>query len=285
MSSGPRSRMPITPFTPLRRLRAYSRRHQLRTLRSLSAYMPYSAGTFEQLSELTLQAAQETPHLLSRLAVRCGAPSPQTMSTNEFWTAYGQPDVTELESLFRLHGSDKSTSHDYHLVYGTIFADLGPVNSLLEIGLGTNNEDVPSHMSAAGRPGASLRAFRDYLPTCNVYGADLDARILFSEERICTFQVDQTSSSSVQSLSSRLPQGMDVMIDDGLHSPDANLAVLLLGLEHVRTGGWIVIEDISPDAVPIWTVVAGLMGSGHETYLIRSERAFLFCVRRSHSAE
>lgn len=246
---------------------------------SLSAYAPYSAGSFHQLSTLTLQAAQETPSLLSTLAARCGAPAPLEMSTEEFWKRFDQPDVTELAALFRRYGSDKSTIHDYHLVYGAILADVGEAHALLEVGMGTNNEDVPSHMTADGYPGASLRAFRDHLPSCSVYGADLDSRILFSEDRIRTFQVDQTSASSMRELSAELPRGMDVVIDDGLHSPHANLPVLLLGLEHVRLGGWIVVEDIAPEAVAIWSVVAGLLGSDHQTFLVKSSKAFLFCVR------
>jgi hypothetical protein len=39
-------------------------------------------------------------------------------------------------------------------------------------------------MTAAGKLGTSVRAFRDYLPTAQIFGADLDAEILFSDERI-----------------------------------------------------------------------------------------------------
>ena len=54
--------------------------------------------------------------------------------------------------------------------------------NIFEVGLGTNNVDVPSNMGKDGKPGASLRAWRDYFPN-----ADIDTRILFKEDKIQTF--------------------------------------------------------------------------------------------------
>ena len=70
--------------------------------------------------------------------------------------------------------------------------------NILEIGLGTNNVDVVSNMGRDGIPGASLRAFRDYLINSKIYGADIDKSILFSEERIETYFVDQTNDTSFE---------------------------------------------------------------------------------------
>ncbi len=85
-----------------------------------------------------------------------------------------------------------------------------------------------------------------------IYGADVDERALFAEPSISTFHVDQTDLSSVERLGDHLPDRLDLVIDDGLHSPNANLAVLLLGLDKVHRGGWIVIEDIAPAAAAMW---------------------------------
>ncbi|MDB9839765.1 hypothetical protein OAC57_05685 [Planktomarina temperata] len=63
---------------------------------------------------------------------------------------------------------------------------------IFEIGLGTNNVDIVSAMGTEGKPGASPRAFRDFWPEAQLIGADFDARILFSEDRIETYFVDQT---------------------------------------------------------------------------------------------
>jgi hypothetical protein len=104
---------------------------------------------------------------------------------------------------------------------------------LLEIGLGTNNPDVVSTMGASGKPGASLRAFRDFLPNARVFGADIDGRILFEEERILTYYVDQTRSISFDELADKLGnEGFDLVIDDGLHSPNANIATMIFARKY-----------------------------------------------------
>ena len=74
-------------------------------------------------------------------------------------------------------------------IYFEIFSHI-KVNTLFEIGLGTNNINVRSNMGLDGKPGASLRAFRDYL-NINVYGADVDKGILFEEDKIKTYFIDQ----------------------------------------------------------------------------------------------
>ena len=40
-------------------------------------------------------------------------------------------------------------------------------------------------------PGASLRAWRDYFVKADIYGADIDKKILFNENKIKNFYVDQ----------------------------------------------------------------------------------------------
>ena len=45
--------------------------------------------------------------------------------------------------------------------------------------MGTNNPNLVSTMGSSGRPGASLYAFKEYLPNAIIYGADIDKDILF----------------------------------------------------------------------------------------------------------
>lgn len=54
-------------------------------------------------------------------------------------------------------------------------------------------------------------------------------------------------------------EDLDLIVDDGLHTPNANLAALRFGMERVRVGGSVIIEDIAPAAVPIWQVVGALL--------------------------
>jgi hypothetical protein len=135
-------------------------------------------------------------------------------------------------------------------------------------------------MGATGVPGASLRAFREYLPGATIFGGDVDKRILFQDDRIRTYFVDQTDLASLASLGKNLPEAIDLIIDDGLHAPNANLAVLVFGLEKLNHNGWLVIEDIPERAIPFWEVVAALLPDRYASHLFRAEGALVFAVQR-----
>jgi hypothetical protein len=70
-----------------------------------------------------------------------------------------------------------------------------------------------------------------------------------------------------------------VIIDDGLHSPGANLAVLLFALDALSAHGVLVIEDIKEDALPVWHVVRALLWEACETALIRDAADYLLVLR------
>ena len=190
-------------------------------------------------------------------------------------------EIELLGSLFDRYGSDK-TMHNYHPFYAAAFDDRSEVGTVLEIGLGTNNPDVVSTMGRTGRPGASLRAFREFFPAALIFGADVDRDILFNEERIETCHVDQTDQASFASLSRLTRDDVDLIIDDGLHAPNANLAVLLYALDHLAVGGWVAIEDVVAEAVPLWQVVAALLPSSYECEL---KHAPALSSRRDVSAD
>lgn len=113
------------------------------------------------------------------------------------------------------------------------------------------------------RPGASLRAFRDLLPNARVFGADLDANVLFREERIETAWVNQLEPTTVEALYGRFgSEPFDLFIDDGLHAVAPNLVTLNFALRHVRPGGFIVIEDITVDLTRPggpWTLIDSII--------------------------
>lgn len=67
---------------------------------------------------------------------------------------------------------------------------------------------------------------------------------MFSEERTQTFFIDQTDLGAVDALSGQLDRQFDLVIDDGLHSPNANVAALVFGLRHVKPGGYFEVENI-----------------------------------------
>lgn len=185
-----------------------------------------------------------------------------------------------LGRLLTERGSDKATAHDYHKLYSSILADREGVRSVLEIGMGSNHPDVVSNMGVEGRPGASLRAFRDFLPNAQIYGADIDARILFQEDRISTFPVDQLDPAALATLAELIPDDrFDLIIDDGLHAPDANVNTLAFSLDKLAPGGWVVIEDIRVEAIPVWKLASALLPESFKSYILLARGGVMFAAQ------
>lgn len=249
----------------------------------LPAFAPSSYGSYSALANLTIEAANDTvPALLSLLDELDGPIIPEIGLSDFCARLPPAGDPARLKDLFDQHGSDKSQTHDYHEVYAAVLGDPDDVGSILEVGIGTNRRDIVSSMGSGARPGASLRAFRDYAPTAEIIGADIDERILFAESRIRTFPLDQTDLSSWSSLEEQL-RGLrfDLLIDDGLHVPHANIRTLTFGLRHIRSGGWVVVEDIASSSREIWRLVGRLIQSSqYRPFLVDTRAALIFAVQK-----
>lgn len=256
-------------------------RRKLELLQSLEAFAPNSAGTSKELVALALLDAKQIFPVLELVLKSAGRDLLPVVKADAFPENESERDfAARLAELFNKYGSDKSRLHNYENIYGPVLSRCGKVEALLEVGLGTNNKDVVSNMGAKGAPGASLRAFRDFLPGASINGADVDRRILFTEDRIKTFFVDQTDPYSFNELAEGGPASYDLVIDDGLHSPAANLAVLNFALQRVRPGGWIVVEDIAASAVPVWQVVAALLAPQWRCQIVDAHYGYLFVAHR-----
>jgi hypothetical protein len=152
--------------------------------------------------------------------------------------------------------------------------------NILEIGLGSNNLNIVSNMGIFGKPGASIRAFRDYLPNSLIFGADIDHQALFEEERIRTTWVDQTNIESLDQMFNQFNVFFDLVIDDGLHSPDANISTLIAAIARTKKGGYIVIEDISKTSREIWKLVQSILNqSDFESEILSGTNADVFLVK------
>jgi len=92
--------------------------------------------------------------------------------------------------------------------------------------------------------------------------------------------VDRTDPTSLTALASVIDDHFDLIIDDGLHPPNANLAVLNFGLRKLKVGGWLVVEDIRSEAMPIWYLTASIMSQRFEARLVTAKEAALFVVQR-----
>lgn len=186
-------------------------------------------------------------------------------------------DSRDLADLFRKYGSDKSTKHNYHVVYASLLRRDAPFN-ILEIGLGTNNPRVHSNMGRTGSPGAAERAFRDWAPNAHVYGADIDKGILLTDERIQTFFVDQTKPETFKELAAKLPP-LDLVIDDGLHFPLANLYTINFALPLLKQNGAVVVEDIMAHHIPIWRIVITVLANRYDCQLVQMKTEAIVIVR------
>ncbi len=221
---------------------------------------------------LTYSAANNFPKQIGKIL-------PERAQINHFTSL---KEDKKLASLFEKYGSDKDRN-GYSSIYSNVIEKIGKDEiSLLEIGLGTNNPNMISSMGLKGKPGASLRAFRDYLPKGNIFGADIDKEILFSEERIRTGWVDQTNPSTLTQLIDEFGiQHFDLVVDDGLHSSEANLNTLLFWLDTAANGGWLVIEDIPERTIEIWQTVAYLLkSSGHHATIYRAVSGYIIVAQK-----
>ena len=100
-------------------------------------------------------------------------------------------------------------------------------------------------MNINGKPGASLRAWRDYFKNAQIYGADIDRDILKDEERIKTFYVDQTNPTSIKELFTNIGVNkFDVILEDGLHEYNANICFFENSIEYLDDQGIYIIEDV-----------------------------------------
>ena len=105
---------------------------------------------------------------------------------------------------------------------------------------------MASNMSSLnGKPLASVRAWRDYFPNAQIYGADIDKNILKDEERIKTFYVDQTDPRTIDDLFKNIgATDFDIILEDGLHEFNANICFFENSIEYLSPTGTYIIEDV-----------------------------------------
>jgi hypothetical protein len=161
----------------------------------------------------------------------------------------GHSAPTALCRLMSSYGSDKAAPlHNYTILYDHLFSQFRTHRlCIFELGIGTTKIGAPSTMGPSGRPGASLRAWREYFDSAIIYGADIDRDVLFAEDRIQTLWVDQTSPDAIRAMWQQLDTVFfDLIIDDGLHNASANLSFFMESVQRIKSGGLYVIEDIRP---------------------------------------
>jgi SAM-dependent methyltransferase len=160
---------------------------------------------------------------------------------------------TPLCEIMGRNGSDKGSInivdswHNYTTFYYAIFKHLTNMNlRIFELGLGTNNVNLASNMGANGRPGASLYGWAEFFPNSYIFGADIDKDILFNTSQIKTFYCDQTNEEIIKNMwnENELQENFDIIIEDGLHTFDANVCFFENSIHKLKPNGYYIIEDI-----------------------------------------
>jgi len=174
---------------------------------------------------------------------------------------FDETTATPLCEIMGRNQSDKGHTminrswHNYTTVYYSLFKPLKekPLR-VFELGLGTNNTDVLSNMGPHGRPGASLYGWAEFFPSAAIFGADIDKRILFTTPRIKTYFCDQTVPTIIADLWNEpdLKEDFDIIIEDGLHTYDANVCFFENSIHKLKPNGYYIIEDISNKDLPLF---------------------------------
>ena len=143
--------------------------------------------------------------------------------------------------------SKKEELNNYTPLYHKFFSrDKNNYRLVFELGIGSNNLDTPSNMGSNGKPGASLYMWQEYFPNAEIFGADVDKRILFNENRIKTYFVDQYSTESIKKMWVEIDRNnFDLIIDDGIHDYKGNVNFFENSIQYLKKGGLYIIEDVN----------------------------------------
>ena len=166
---------------------------------------------------------------------------------------FDEKRATPLCEIMGRNKSDKgaldiiNSWHNYTTLYYSIFKNLreNPLR-IFELGLGTNNINIPSNMGIYGRPGASLYGWEEFFPNAKIFGADIDKTVLFNTDRIKSFFCDQTNPQIINYMwnEPELQEDFDIIVEDGLHTFSANVCFFENSIHKLKANGYYIIEDI-----------------------------------------
>lgn len=160
---------------------------------------------------------------------------------------------TELCEIMGRNKSDKGNInitkswHNYTPFYYSLFSPIREKKlRIFELGIGSTNLAFPCNMGINGRPGASAYGWREFFPNAMIYVADIDRSILFEDDRIQSFYCDSLSKDVTLQMWSdpKLLGKFDIIIDDGLHGPNANIPFFENSVHKLADDGLFIIEDV-----------------------------------------
>ena len=200
---------------------------------------------------------------------------------------HGEAGGANLSAIFTRCGTDK-VINGYAGLYEALFSrGRHEIRRVLEIGIGTMIPGAPSSMVGFApegyKPGASLRAWREFFPNATIYGADIQPDTQFSdEERIVTVLCDSSDPDQVKKLMSTFNnEQFDIIIDDGSHILANQLKTLRNLYPFLKSGGFYIVEDCGHNALArqaaaireICGDIAYFSAGPHENPLVLTKRS------------
>jgi hypothetical protein len=141
---------------------------------------------------------------------------------------YKKNKFLSLDDISKKYSLDKSSNHhDYSVYYDNILSNIRnkPIK-MIEVGIGTWEEGDSSmkyHWNNKNyKPGNSLRTWKEYFYNLDyILGIDVKQDCMFEEPHIKTELLDSTNQESSLKIKNKYGNDFDVILDDGLHSIEA----------------------------------------------------------------
>ena len=163
----------------------------------------------------------------------------------------------QLHTYAAANGCDKGLVGPTRNWGGNAYVDiyqayLGPIakdiRQLCEVGLGVRGDNFEARIAhgANREGGASVKMWSEFLPNAHIHGLDINSAQYLNNDRITTYQVDQSRADSLIDFQVKT-KGLlfDVIIDDGSHVADHQQLTLSILWQQLRPGGYYFIEDLN----------------------------------------
>ena len=173
--------------------------------------------------------------------------SPLLKTDNDefYWIKTTETELCKLGYKYSVDKSPYFGSHTYTPQYHKILESIrNEIKICVEIGIG-NTQLMKPLTNKAYKIGASLRMWRDYFPNAQIIGADILENVLFNEDRITTYLLDQSNVKSLEGFSDKIGNNVDLIIDDGSHIQEHMIVSFTNLWKNIRPNGMYIIEDIN----------------------------------------
>jgi hypothetical protein len=171
-----------------------------------------------------------------------------------FKSTVNNAEILRVKEIFNKWGSDKSSKHNYEIIYAELKKTMHSSSRILEIGCGSNDPEIRHAMSPNYIPLSSLHALKEIFQTENIEGADIDGKLEINNY-FKVHYLDQFKREILEEASKGFKLGFDLIIDDGVHDISANYLTLIYFYKILNPQGKYIIEDVSHSLIESWRLL------------------------------